>query len=185
MKENESERIIKDTIEYANNEIKKNKKKNLFILFGIVCLLFLVIAVYGLVFNFETSVAYFDDIVNVEIPEDKGIDIKINLPNYKNSNAILVKIDEENYDLYINITQTLATKIFKDDDTSNNMMRVGNGMIVDFQSEHFLGYIPNGKNHTVIKNIYYIKDYNKEIATSSDEELFKINDKQLIWTNKD
>lgn len=185
MKENESEKIIKDTIEYANKEIKKNKKKSLFIIVSIICVLVFMVVLYYFVFTHETSVQYFDNIVSVEIPEDKGIDIKVNLSNYKNGNAILVKTDEKNYDLYINITQTLATKMVKDDDTSNNMMRVGNGIIVDFQSEHFLGYIPNGKDYNTIKNIYYIKDYNKKIATNSDEDLIKIQDKQLIWTNED
>ena len=36
------------------------------------------------------------------------------------------------------------------------MLRVGNGIIVDFQSGEINGYIPNGHKSDVIKNIYLI-----------------------------
>ena len=53
---------------------------------------------------------YSKEMVEVTIPEDQGIDIKINLSNYKNAKALLVKTDENDYDLYINITQIWNTK---------------------------------------------------------------------------
>lgn len=182
MKNNESEKIIKDTIEYANNEIKRNKRKSVFIIFISIIIFFVLFSSYIIIFKIESSVKYSKEILNVTIPEDKGIDIKINLPNYKNANAILVKNNDEHYDLYINITKTLATELFEDDDQSNNMIRVGNGIIVDFQSEHFLGYIPNDKDELSIKNIYYINKYDNKIATMSDDELLKI-EKTLVWSN--
>ncbi len=103
------------------------------------------------------------------------------MENYKNANAILVKIDENSYDLYVNVTQTLATKIFKDNDKSNNLLRVGNNMVVDFQSEGLRGYIPNGDNYESIKHIYYIDNLSNKNMTLNDSELLNYKNKTLIW----
>ena len=183
MNKEEVENIIKETIQYANEEIKKSKKKTLKILLIILIVIFLLVMSIALIFKYEIPVKYNKDIVDISIPTDKGIDIKINLNNYKNTNAVLVKVDENNYDLYMNITQTLATKIFKDNDKSNNLLRVGNSMIVDFQSGKLQEYIPNGNNEEVIQHIYYIDNLSKKIKTMDDNELIKYENKVLIWEN--
>lgn len=181
MNKEEAEKVVKDTIKYANQEIKKSKIKYLkkfLIIFGIVVLL---ITTYLLLFKYEIPVKYSNSIVEVNIPEDKGIDIKISLDNYKSANAILVKIDENTYDLYINITQTISTKIFKDNDKSNNLLRVGNNMVVDFQTEKLRGYMPNGNNAESIKHIYYVDNLSNKIMGMSDNELLNYKNKTLIW----
>ena len=181
MNKDEAEKVIKDTIEYANQEIKKSKiryLKNFLIIFLIFVIL---IAIYLLVFKYEIPVKYSNEIVEVNIPEDKGVDIKINLKNYKNANALLVKTDENTYDLYINVTQTLATKIFNDNDKSNNLLRVGNNMIVDFQSASLRGFIPNGNNYESIKHVYYIDNLSNKVMSMNDNELINYSNKILIW----
>ena len=181
MNKGEAEKVVKDTIEYANQEIKKSKikyLKNYLIVCGI---LVLIIITYLIMFKLEIPVKYSNSLVEVNIPIDKGIDIKIGLENYKNANAILVKIDENSYDLYVNVTQTLATKIFKDNDKSNNLLRVGNNMVVDFQSEGLRGYIPNGDNYESIKHIYSIDNLSNKNMTLNDSELLNYKNKTLIW----
>lgn len=181
MNKEEAEKVVKDTIEFADNEIKRSKKryiKGFFIVFGILVLLILT---YLLVFKYEIPLKYSKNVVEVNIPEDKGLDIKINLSNYKNTKAILVKIDENAYDLYINVTQTLATKIFEDNDKSNNLLRVGNNMIVDFQSGDLRGFIPNGNNSESIKHIYYIDNLSNKTMAMEDSELINYKNKTLIW----
>ena len=181
MNKGEAEKVVKDTIEYANQEIKKSKIKHLKN-YLIVCeILVLIIITYLIMFKLEIPVKYSNSLVEVNIPIDKGIDIKIGLENYKNANAILVKIDENSYDLYVNVTQTLATKIFKDNDKSNNLLRVGNNMVVDFQSEGLRGYIPNGDNYESIKHIYYIDNLSNKNMTLNDSELLNYKNKTLIW----
>ena len=181
MNKDEAEKIVKETIEYANQEIKKSKikyLKNCLIVCGI---LVLIIITYLIMFKWEIPVKYSDSLVKVNIPEDKGIDIKIGLENYKNANAVLVKIDENSYDLYINVTQTFSTKMFKDNDKSNNLLRVGNSIIIDFQSERLRGYIPNGNNAENIKHIYYIDNLSNKNITLNDSELLNYKNKILIW----
>ncbi|MCD8230211.1 MAG: hypothetical protein LUD14_00005 [Clostridiales bacterium] len=180
MEKNEVEKVLKDTIEYANKEIKKSKK-NMMIIGGAVLTIIMLILAYVAVFVYETPVNYQEGIVEVIIPDDKGIDIEVKMPNYKSANGILVKTDENKYDLYIYITQTLSTKIFKDSDPSNNLLRVGNGMIVDFQSQRLQGYLPDGNDETVIEHVYYINDWSSKISTMDDSWLIDYADKKLIW----
>lgn len=181
MEKNEVENVLKDTIEYANEEIKKSKKKTMMIIAWGVLAIMVIILAYIAMFIYEMPVSYQEGIVEVVIPEDEGIDIEVKLNNYKSANGILVKTDTDKFDLYINITQTLSTKIFKDSDQSNNLLRVGNGMIVDFQSQQLQGYIPDGNDETVIEHVYYINDLSSKISTMDDNSLIDYPDKKMIW----
>lgn len=182
MNKNEAEKIIKDTIEYANEEIKRSKKKYLklsLIVFGI--LIFLIVLYFG-IFKYETPVKYSDKLINVKIPEDGGLDIYVNLQNYKRTKAVLVKTSEKTYDLYINVITTLSSKIFNDSDKSDNFLRVGNGIILDFQSGELSGYIPNDYKSEVIKCIYYIDNLSNKVSSMDDNELINYKDKILVWS---
>lgn len=87
MERNEAESVIKDTIEYANEEIKKNKKKSRNILITIIIVAVLIIALLGssllsyVTFNvgnpFSASIGYFQVTVldkdYVEISEEPKV----------------------------------------------------------------------------------------------------------------
>jgi len=182
MNKSEAEKVIKDTIEYANEEIKRSKKKNLklsLIVFGI--LIFLIVLYFG-IFKYETPVKYNDKLIKVNIPDDGGLDIYVNLENYKRVKAVLVKTSDNTYDLYINVTSTLSNKMFNDNDKSDNFLRVGNGIIVDFESGELRGYIPHGYKSYVIKHIYYIDNLSNKISTMDDNELINYKNKVLVWS---
>lgn len=181
MYKEEAEKMIKETIEYANREIKKSKNKYLKMYLTISGILIIAIISYLLVFKFEIPVEYSNDILKVNMPADKGIDIKINLENYRNANAVLIKTDENTYDLYVNVTQTLSTKIFRDNDKSDHLLRVGNNLVMDFQSEKIKDSIPDEYNDENIMNIYYIDNLPNKIKTTENNELSNYNDKILVW----
>lgn len=180
MNKKEVEKVLKNTIEYSNEEIKHNKRKTLkfFLIISLSIIALILIGIF--VSKYEFTIDYDKDIVDVKIPEDLGLDININLSNYKNANAILVPTDENSYDLYMNVTQTLLTKIFSDKDKSDHLLRAGNNIIVDFQSGKLREYIPNGNDVESIKRVYYVNN-SKNIAIMSYDELTKYKDKVLIW----
>ena len=181
MTKDETEKILKETIEYANSEIKSFKKKylkNFYIVFVIVLTS---IILFLIVFEYEIPVKYNKNLIQVNIPLDQGLDIKINLSNYKNAKALLVKIDEDSYDLYINITQSLVTKIFTDNDKSDNVLRVGNGIIIDFNSNTLRGVMPNKSSDKNIKHIYYVDNLSSKIMVMENDELINYTNKVLIW----
>ena len=181
MKEKKVEQIVEDTIKYSTDEVKKVKRKYIK---GTILTVFLLISVslfIAVIFKYERPLKYNESLLEVVIPEDEGIDVNIKLSNYAATKAILVKTDEESYDLYINVTTTFANKMFKDNDKGNNLLRVGNGMIVDYQSETLRGYLPNGLDNSAIKKIYYIDNLSKKTSTLSDKNLKNYKSKVLIW----
>ena len=159
----------------------KLKHKNLkIILITIILIILFCLAGWKLLYVNEYTVKYTNNLVSVEIPEDEGIDIKVNNKNYKNGYAILVKTGENVYDVYINITQNAITKLFKDSDQSDHLIRIGNNTCVDFQSEKIRFFLPDNSK---IENIYYINDNYKNIAYLTDEKLVKLDNKILLWSN--
>lgn len=175
MKKDEVEQTLKETIEYSNKEIKKTKQKYIKIIISIFVVFILLLFTYLFAKNYEMPVKYREDMLDVKIPVDEGIDIRVSLLNYTKMGSFLVKMGEDNYDLYINVTQTLMTKIFKDNNMSNNFLRVNYG-ITDYQSHNSN---PNEVDDNSIKRIFYInKILDKEI---SEEELIHYKDKTLIW----
>lgn len=146
--------------------------------------LILFVISYLMFFKFEMHVGYADNLIDVHVPVDGGLDIKINLPNYKNAKAIFVKTDDNSYDLYIGVTQTFATKIIKSGDEADHLLRIanGNGMIVDYKSEALLGHMPDGNNSENIMHVYYIDKLTNEIMCMDNSELIDYEKKTLIWT---
>ena len=178
MDKNEAEKVIRETIEYANNEIAKNKKKTRRGVIITFCSLIAVIIAYLAVFKLEMPVKYRDNIVSVNVSDDSGLDINVNLKNYKSANGILVENSEGNYDLYLGLTQTLYTKM-SDGDT--NLVRAGNGIIVDYNSDKVIQFIPGEINEENIKNIYYVDDLNEKVMCMENSELINY-EKTLVWT---
>ena len=182
MNKNEAEKVIKDTIVYANEEIERNKKKSLKIIFFVFGIFIFLVIAYFVIFKYEIPVKYSEKLINVKIPNDGGIDIYVNSNNYKRLNAVLVKTDENAYDLYINVASTVFTKIVSDNDESDNMFRVGNGIIVDFNSGELMGYIPNGNKSEVIKSIYYVNNLKNKFSSMDENKLMNYKDKILVWS---
>lgn len=174
MSKEKDEATVKEIIEYANNEITKSKRKHLTILLSELASIVLLSTTFFFVFMYEMPVSYSEELIEVNIPVDTGLDIKVNLPNYKTARVFLAQADENTYDLYINVSQTLATKIFNDKDKSDNFLRVGNNIVVDYQSGLLMGSLPSGYNDESIMNIYYIDRFSAKNITT--------NNGILVWT---
>lgn len=174
MSKEKDEAAVKEIIEYANNEITKSKRKHLTILLSELASIVLLSTTFFFVFMYEMPVSYSEELIEVNIPVDTGLDIKVNLPNYKTARAFLAQADENTYDLYINVSQTLATKIFNDKDKSDNFLIVGNNIVVDYHSGLLMGSLPSGYNDESIMNIYYIDRFSAKNITT--------NNGILVWT---
>jgi hypothetical protein len=179
MNKNKAETVIKETIEYANKEIEKNKKRTRKGIVIAICSLAILVIAYLVIFKLEMPVKYADNLVTVNVPEDEGLDININLNNYKSAKGVLVKNCDNTYDLYIGITQTLYTKIAKSDE---QLIRIGNGMIVDFNSGSLIEYMPGESVAENIMHVYFIDNLSNEVACMDDEELINYDKKTLVWT---
>ncbi len=181
MEKNEVEQLIREAIEYANQEVQKSKRRSRrlvgCVLLGVLALLLCC----QFIFHYEFSVPYRDGMIRVVIPEDEGIDIHVELKNYKTARALLVQTSDSTYDLYMGVSQTPATMLIKDFDPHNNFLRAGNGILLDHQSERFEGAIPGEHKEDAIMRIYYLDDFAVEITTMTDQELMEYEGKTLIW----
>lgn len=176
MNKEEMEQTLKNTIQYSTEEIKKTKRKYIrigFVLFGTLLILFVM---YQFALNLEMPVKYKEGLINVTIPVDEGIDIYVGLPNYTRTSSVLIKTDEDNYELYINVTQTLMTKLVKDHGILGNFLRVSDTIIKDYQSSDVTS-IENGAD--CIKRIYYVNQ--KLDEKNVDKNKLMHADKVLIW----
>lgn len=165
----------KRAISYAHTE-----KRNRLLVGGVIAGVLLLLGAYLLLFVYESPVTYREGIIEASIPVDGGIDIYISLGNYKRSKTVLVETGEGCYDLYVGITQTAATNFLKADH-SDMLLRVGNGIVVDFHTEQLLEYIPNGYGADAIQRIYYVDDLSDERMTMTGDQLMKYDAKTLIW----
>ena len=175
MSKETDEKVIKEIVEYANSEIKKSKKKHQMILILVLASVILLSTAIFYMFTYEWSVSYSEDLFDVGISVDKSLIIKINQP-YKNAKAMLVQVDENTYDLYFNVSRTLSTKIFNDNDKSNDFLKVINLMVIDYQSGEILtlwSLIPEDLSN--IRNIYYTENFTNENIVN--------NDGILVWRN--
>ena len=182
MSKEQDEKVVKEIIEYANQEIKNSKKKYLTIFLSIVGTMLFLAALFWGVFQYEMPEAYSKDMMKVYVPIDQGLDINIDLPNYKRAKAVLVKTENNTLDLYINVTQTVFTKIIEDRDKTNNLLRVGNNSIGDYQSESISGFVPDGYDEVDIKHVYYVDKMTKKMMVMDNREWIDYDNKVLIWT---
>lgn len=172
--------VLKETIEFTSKEIKKTRKTYLRSLSAIIIVLVVFIAVYYFGFIKESVVKYDKQLIEVVVPIDGGLDIHVNLANYKNGNAVLVKTSNQNYDIYINVTQTLSSKIFSNNDTKDNFIRYGNNICFDFKTSRVRFYAPT---NAVINSIYYVEKEINSFIYLTDSELVNLDEKTLIWEN--
>ena len=176
MSKETDEKIVKEIIEYANNEIKNSKNKYLKILISVLASIILLSTAFFSVFMYEMPVSYSEDLFDVDISADKSLIIKVNQP-YKEAKALLVQVDENTYNLYFNVSRTLSTKLFNDNDKSNDFLKVVDLMVIDYQSGKILTlWGLDYKDLSNIRNIYYTENLSNENITN--------NDGILIWTNK-
>lgn len=179
MNKNEAESVIKETIEYANREIEKSKKKSRRNVIVTILSMLVIITVGLMFFKLEMPVKYEDSIVTVDVPEDKGLDISVNLNNYSSAKGVLVKTSDSTYDLYLGFAQTLYTKTVKSED---KLIRVGNGIIVDYNSDKLLGFMPGDSTAENIMNVYYIDNMTDIVMSMDNNELINYDNKTLVWT---
>ena len=71
MSKETDEKVVKEIIEYANNEIKKSKKKHLMILILVLTSIILLSTALFFMFTYERSISYSEDLFDVGISVDK------------------------------------------------------------------------------------------------------------------
>ncbi len=114
---------------------KKMSKKNVVkVLVGVVLCLTVILGGTYILFVPEFAVPYSEDLMTVKIPENGGIDVWVNLPNYTQVYSVVEINDEDEVEIYLTVTRNLWSMISPDSDKSNNFWRTNGVIGVSFQA---------------------------------------------------
>ena len=162
---------------------KKMTRKNLFIaVLGFVLSACLLVGVGYALFVPEFVVPYSEDLLYAHIPSDQGIDVKININNYKQVQTWSVTDEASGKtDVYLTVTQTLFTKLYTPEDKSDYLWRTNNDGCVDFHSGVYHPY-SFGATDEDVQNIYYLEMPPEDVLTMTDGISFEGYNTYLIWT---
>lgn len=139
-----------------------------------------VLGMIGFVFSVpEFTVEYSKELVEVAIPEDGGIDMNINLANYKNAYATYANNGDGTCDVYIIVKHNLFTMLWKDSDPSDHLVRIGNRMCASFNNSEGIVqfYLPEDME---VSHIYYVDQDVENLLLMEDEELRSVKS-VMIW----
>lgn len=162
---------------------KKIKKRTLLkiVVSVVLCLTVIASAAYVL-FVPEYVVPYSEELMTAKIPIDKGVDVWVNLDNYKAVRCLDLRDDEGYTDIYLTVMETNFTRLFKDSDKSDNLWRIGSSNEMGWCAQSGRTAPISGEK-PVIRNIYYLVMHPDELAYMVDEINFDDYEKHLIWTN--
>lgn len=130
----------------------------------------------------EFVVPYSEDLLQAYIPEDSGIDVKININNYKWVQAWSITDEQTGEtDVYLTVMQTLFTKLYTPTDKSDYLWRTHADMSVDFHGNttHPFSF---GATHEDVQNIYYLEMHPDEVLTMTDGISFDGYETHLVWS---
>ncbi|MBE6812326.1 MAG: hypothetical protein E7523_05540 [Ruminococcaceae bacterium] len=138
-------------------------------------------ACYGL-FVPEFVVPYSEDLLHAHIPIDSGIDVNINIGNYKQVHTWSITDEESGKtDVYLTVTQTLFTRLYTPEDKSDYLWRTNNDGCVDFHSGIYHPY-SFGATDEDVQNIYYLEMPPEDILTMTDGITFDNYKTYRIWS---
>ena len=155
---------------------KKMSKKNLIkiAVSVVICVAVLLGGIYTL-FIPEFTVPYSEDLMTAKIPVDGGIDVHVNLPNYTQVYSMAEGASDDEFDIYLTVTQTLWSRIAPDFHEGNNFWRTNGFIGVSFQASDEAPFKESDVNYfrtdKKIANIYYV-DY-ESIHPTNREADFK------------
>lgn len=180
----ESEKNSIDEMKAVADFSKKLKKRNFIkIIVSVVLSLAVIISAGYFIFVKEFYVPYSEGILEVKIPVDGGIDVWVNLDNYKRLEYDAVYKENNEIDIYITAKQTVFTKIVKDNDPSDNFWRT-TGFICVSAQDGATDYIhPDNK----VANIYYtdmtIEEVDSILYDDNEENDIEVKDASyLVWS---
>ena len=164
---------------------KKLKKRNIIkiVVSVALCLAIVACASYVL-FVPEYVVPYSEDLLEAKIPVDEGVDVWVNLDNYSYVQSWDLRDEEGDTNIYLTVMETNFTRLFEDNDKSDNFWRIGKTATMGWCAHSGRTSPVSGENPKV-KNIYYLVMHPDEVLHMVDEISFEDYEKHLIWTVDD
>lgn len=181
MNNNENtEKVIREAIEFANNEIKKAKKntvKSIFIIFAVLAFLS---AAYFAVFEFDRPLPYSEELVRTRLLGENVIEIVIQSEEYKDVGAFVSYTAPAEGDIYVYSTQSLASKLFKDPDKVKICFATGIGVTFYYENGEPQVMAGNYVTPGYMQHVYY---YTKKYDPDNKPTKKELEENRiLVWS---
>lgn len=169
---------------------KKMKKRNLKkIVVSVVACLALILGSTYILFIPEFTVPYSDDLLTVKIPEDEGVNVWINLPNYTQVYSA-AEYNGDEIDVYLTVTRNLWSMIAPDYDEMNNFWRTNGFIGVSFQASDDMPFKESDTEYFHAENeivrIHYAEFESSHMTNRKADFQFAVHsgkaESHLIWS---
>ena len=171
----------KKAVKSFKKEMDKKNFKKLIISISLCIALCITVffACYYALFEKIHVVPYSDELLTVNLPEDDGIDVWVNLDNYDYVKMIDLRDSNGNLNVYLTVLQNNFSKIFPDSDKTDHLWRTNNDIAVCYQGDV---PCPLGGDASEIKKIYYLEMEPNDLLTMLDNINFDKYNPTLIWS---
>lgn len=158
---------------------KLAKKSMLKIVISVILCLLIVFSGYYILFVPEYVVPYKQGLVEANVPVDEGVDVWVKADNYLRVQTYDILNENGETDIYLTVMQNNFSKLFPDDDTTDNLWRTSGTSAVCYHSGH---YYPLSGENPQVKNIYYLEMDPDDVLYMVDEISFDKYNPVLIWS---
>ncbi len=126
------------------------------------------------------TVKWSDNLVTVSMPEDGGLDIRINTRDYKNAYATYALDENGDAAVYLMVEQNVLSAFVTKCDESENIVRIANDICVSYHNadNELQFYLPE---NTTVKEIYYVQA-NQNTLQEFAEGNASGTDLHLVWS---
>jgi len=102
------------------------------------------------------------DLASVNAPEDGGLDIKINVGNYKNAYATYTMDENGKAIVYFTVEQNLLSACMTDEDSGDKIIRIANNICVSYHNanDELQFHLPENAEVT---EVYYVQAKQDEL----------------------
>lgn len=156
--------------------MKSNTKKVILATVAVVAVIVMVCV--GMYVPTKT-VKWGEDLFTVTTPEDGGLDIGINVRDYKNAYATYTLDENGDATIYLTVEQNLLSAFVTKCDETEKIIRIGNNICVSYHNadNELQFYLPE---NTRVKEIYYVQAGQNTLQEITEGNVSEI-DAQLAW----
>ena len=158
--------------------MKKRNLKKIVISTMVTVLTIALLAV--LVWVPEFPVTYSEGLISPRVPVDGGLDLHIDLPNFKNAYAVQHRNEDGTEDIYMTVVRNVATMVIPNRDESVDFVRVGNNLCVCYKNvkDNLLFQL---EDDSLVRNIYYVAATDQQLYAAAISQDFQALDPHLVY----
>ena len=163
--------------DFNKKMMKKNVKK---VIIATVVAVVLIVSVCAGVYIPTKTVKWSEDLIAVSAPDDGGLDIRINVRDYKNAYATYTLDGNGDATVYLAVEQNLLSAFITKGDEAEKIIRIGNHICVSYHNAdgELQFHLPE---NTDVKEVYYVEADQSTLQEFTEGNATEMN-AYLVWS---